>query len=130
VSIRKTILILQLLISVWPIFFLPDSVAEEVSKEIWEEAMKRQLPVTFCQSMEFFRQCFEVNDDQCIEAVSLAARICMHKYTNRIPDVLQQPNDGAKWGNIVGQCVGENYFETMSRKYKDTPECTEMNHWK
>ena len=92
--------------------------AEEVSKERWTEAMQRDLPTTFCKSVEFFQKCFDINEEQCIQAASLASRICLHNYTTRIPDVLRQPKDGAKWSNIVGQCVGENFYDTMRRKYK------------
>ena len=108
----------------------PAATAEEVRKEYWVDAMRTALPDTFCQSMHFFRQCFDINEDQCIETASLATRICVHQYINQIPDTLNQPKDGAKWSNIIGQCAGENYFSTLSRIYKDTKECNDMNHWK
>ena len=103
--------------------------AEEVSKNFWVESMRTALPRTFCQSMEFFRECFDVNEDQCIEAASLATKICLHKYINQIPDSLIQPKDGAKWGNIIGQCAGENYHQTLSRMFKNTKECNDMDYW-
>lgn len=103
--------------------------AEQVDKERWMEAMQRDLPVTFCKSMEFFQQCFDINEEQCLQAASLASRLCLHSYETRIPDILQQPGEGARWSNIVGQCVGENFFETMKRKYKNTTECEQMNFW-
>jgi hypothetical protein len=109
---------------------VPVSMADEVNKDYWVETMKTALPTTFCQSMHFFRQCFDINEDQCIETASLATKICLHKYITQIPDTLDQPKEGAKWSNIIGQCVGENYYATLSRIYKDTKECDEMNHWK
>ena len=121
----RLILIFNLLL-----VFSPSAIADEVSKEVWVDAMKSELPTVFCHSMHFFRQCFDINEDQCIETASLSTRICLHKYITQIPDVLKQPNDGARWGNIVGQCAGENFHATMSRKYKDTKECKDINHWK
>jgi len=106
------------------------SMADEVSKDFWMDAMKTELPNTFCQSMEFFRECFDVSEDQCIEAASLATKICLHQYINQIPDTLVQPKDGAKWGNIVGQCAGENYHQTLSRMFKNTKECNDIDYWK
>lgn len=104
-------------------------IATEVSKDFWVEEMKTALPATFCESIHFFRQCFDINEIQCVETASLATKICVHKYINQIPDTLQQPKDGAKWSNIIGQCAGENFYQTLSRKFKNTPECDEMNHW-
>jgi len=108
----------------------PVSMADEVSKDFWMDAMKSELPKTFCQSMEFFRECFDVSEDQCIEAASLATKICMHQYINQIPDTLVQPKDGAKWSNIIGQCAGENYHQTLNRMFKNTKECNEIDYWK
>ncbi|WP_455375469.1 hypothetical protein [Kaarinaea lacus] len=112
------------------LIFTSASIADEVSKDYWVDTMKTALPTAFCQSMHFFRQCFDVNEDQCIETASLATKICIHKYITQIPDTLNQPKDGAKWSNIIGQCVGENYFATLSRIYKESQECDEMNFWK
>lgn len=103
--------------------------ATEVDKEYWVDSMKSALPKTFCESIHFFRQCFEVNEEQCIETASLATKICLHQYINQIPDALNQPKDGAKWANIIGQCAGENYRQTLKRKFKDTAECNDINHW-
>lgn len=103
--------------------------ATEVSKDYWVEEMKTALPTAFCESIHFFRQCFEVNEIQCIETASLSTKICLHKYINQIPDTLIQPKDGAKWGNIIGQCAGENYHATLSRKFKNTAECNDINYW-
>lgn len=103
--------------------------AEEVSKEIWVNTMKTALPNAFCQKLEFFRECFDVNEDQCIEAAALATRICLHKYINQIPDTLIQPKDGAKWGNVIGQCAGENFHQTLGRLFKNTKECNNMDFW-
>ena len=103
--------------------------AEEVSKEYWKDSMSTALPKAFCESIHFFRQCFDVNEVQCFETASLATKICLHKYINQIPDTLNQPKDGAKWSNIIGQCAGENFYATLQRKYKATAECDAINHW-
>lgn len=104
--------------------------ATEVSKEYWMDAMKTALPATFCKSEQFFRQCFNVTVDECEKSVTLATRLCLHKYINQIPDTLLQPKDGAKWANIIGQCVGEGYQTSLSTKFKDTHRCNDINHWK
>lgn len=111
------------------VLLTPVTQATEVGKEFWMEEMKSALPKTFCQSIHFFRQCFDINEIQCIETASLATKICLHKYINQIPELLQQPKDGARWSNAIGQCAGENFYETLRRKYKATAECDEMNHW-
>jgi len=129
ISARATMPVLFILVSLF--LALPSTgKADEVSKDLWVEGMKAALPNALCQSMEFFRKCFDVDEDQCIEAASLATRICIHKYVNQIPETLIQPKDGAKWANIIGQCAGENYHQTLGRLFKDNSECTEIDYWK
>ena len=107
-----------------------DVAATEVAKDYWVGAMKTALPATFCKADQFFRQCFDVTVDECEKTVTLATRLCLHKYINQIPDTLIQPKDGAKWANIIGQCVGESSKESLVTKYRDSHRCRDIDHWK
>lgn len=106
-----------------------NSQAAEVEKEVWINAMSTALPTAFCQSGQFFRQCFEVTQIECEETAASATRICLGKYKSEIPKVLNQPQDGSKWGRIIGKCAGEAYGIALQQKFKNNPKCNDPSHW-
>ncbi|MDH5571393.1 MAG: hypothetical protein OEY89_06480 [Gammaproteobacteria bacterium] len=83
--------------------------AIEVTKNDWVAAMETALPTAFCNSAQYFRQCFNVTAQECEETASSATRICLNKNKNKIPEILQQPKDGTHWGTVIGACAGEAY---------------------
>ena len=103
--------------------------AGEVSKEVWMNAMSTALPTAFCQSQQYFRQCFEVTQIECEETASSAVRICLDKYKGKIPDVLNQPKDGNHWGTIIGTCAGEAYAIAFQKRQISTKECNNPANW-
>ena len=103
--------------------------ANEVSKEAWINSMSTILPTAFCQSKQFFRQCYEVTQAECEETAASATRICLGKYKEQIPDVLNQPKDGIYWGKIIGRCAGKAYSITLQEKFKKTKECNDPANW-
>ncbi len=104
--------------------------AQIANKEVWIEEMSTVLPVAFCQSGSFYRQCFSVTAARCEEVAMSAARICLSKHKNEIPDSLRQPRDGEHWGNIVGNCTGTAYALTLSKEFSTADRCTNINSWK
>ena len=103
--------------------------AVEVSKSEWMDKMTTGLPAYFCQSDQYFRQCFEVSAEQCEESMSSATRLCLQKYDDEIPDVLVQPSAGTSWGSIVGRCVGETYEVVNTQKRRSDAICLDPSHW-
>ena len=77
--------------------------SQEVSKEAWISSMSTVLPTVFCQSGQYFRQCFDVSQGECEETAMSATRVCLQKYKDKIPDTLTQPKDGSYWGTIIGR---------------------------
>lgn len=103
--------------------------AVEIAKSEWMDRMTTGLPAYFCQSDQYFRQCFEVSAEQCEEAMSSATRLCLAKYSDEIPEVLVQPDAGTSWGSVVGRCVGETYDVTNAQKRKMDAVCMDPSHW-
>lgn len=58
-----------------------------------------------------------------------AARVCLDKYDNDIPDVLAQPKMGTSWGSVVGQCVGETFEVAYIQKRKSDEICLDPSYW-
>ena len=102
----------------------------EVSKEAWIDSMSSALPTAFCQSGQYFRQCFDVSQTECEETAASAARVCLQKYKDNIPGTLIQPKDGNYWGTVIGRCAGEAYAITLQKKRISNQKCNDPNSWK
>lgn len=103
--------------------------AVEVPKSDWIAGMSTALPVAFCRSEQFFRQCFRVSSQKCEEVASSATRVCLNRYASQMPNVLRQPQDGEKWGAIIGSCAGEAYQAALTKEFKDTTLCNDPKRW-
>lgn len=103
--------------------------AQEVAKERWMEAMTTALPMAFCNSAQYFRQCFEVTAPECEETAISATRVCLLKYQQDIPPTLMQPRDGTHWGQILGKCAGEAYETSLINKRISSDKCNNPGNW-
>jgi hypothetical protein len=103
--------------------------ATEVSKSDWFNGMSTVLPTAFCNSNQYFRQCFRVSAQECEETAASATRICLNKYSKEIPETLMQPKDGTHWGTVIGNCAGEAYEITLSQKRINNAKCNDISNW-
>ncbi|PHS66332.1 MAG: hypothetical protein COB09_02390 [Thalassobium sp.] len=108
---------------------IPASEALEVGRDVWTNAMTTALPNAFCQPQQFFRQCFDVSEAQCLQTASQTTKHCLQQFSAQFPQVFQQPADGSYWGTMVGQCAGEAYQTTLSKEFKNTAKCNDVNQW-
>ena len=104
--------------------------SQEVAKDVWIDKMSTVLPTAFCQTDQYFRQCFDVSQIECEETAISATRICLQKYKDKIPDVLVQPKDGSYWGRIIGSCAGEAYEMTLQKKRISNKKCNDPSNWR
>jgi hypothetical protein len=91
--------------------------------------MSTALPTAFCQSHQYFRQCFRVTAVECEDTASSATRICLERYKENIPNVLNQPKDGNYWGRIIGTCAGEAYEITLQKRRINSKQCNNPANW-
>ena len=104
--------------------------ASSVSKESWMSQMEIALPAAFCSQQMYFRQCFEIDAIECEEMATSVNRLCLKKYKEAIPSSLEQPQDGKKWGTIIGQCAGGAFEAALSKKKINSAKCNDVNNWK
>ena len=117
-------------IILFTILYLPlYAQAVEVNKTDWVNSMTTALPTTFCNSSQYFRQCFSVSAQECEETATSATRVCLNKSINDIPNILIQPKDGTHWGSIVGKCAGEAYEISLIKKRINNPKCNDISNW-
>lgn len=110
----------------------PGNATLTVTQEQWIEGMKGALPVALCKKEGYFRQCFDISADVCIDRVNLALLTCLEQVAQQLPAVLKQPEDGRQWGSVVGSCVGQAfetslYAENLART--DNPKCASTDAW-
>ncbi|MCD8523360.1 MAG: hypothetical protein LRY66_03735 [Saccharospirillaceae bacterium] len=108
---------------------VPASEALEADRDVWINAMTTALPNAFCQPQQFFRQCFDISEALCMETATQTTRQCLQQFSAQFPQVFQQPADGAYWGTKVGECAGEAYQSTLSKAFKNTAKCNDVNQW-
>jgi hypothetical protein len=103
--------------------------AQEVAKDQWVAAMKTALPAAFCNSAQYFRQCFDVTAVECEEAAASTTRICLTELNSQIPNILIQPKEGTLWGTKVGECAGNAYETSLIKKRISNAECNDVSNW-
>ena len=122
---------LRLISSIFSLFISVSVVhAVEVTKDSWVESMTTAIPTYFCQTEQYFRQCFDVSAVKCEEVAVSSTRICIAKTIDQIPNTLHQPKDGTKWGTVVGTCVGQSYEISLIKSKIRNSKCNDANNWK
>ena len=97
-----------------------------VTKSAWMEMMKTALPNAFCSGKginRYFRECFKVTEDECIEEALRAVKVCFASIVDQIPEQLHQPDDGTSWGTKLGACAGRGYEISLISRRIDTADC-------
>ena len=105
--------------------------AEEniVNKQEWTAHMQKALPNAFCEENQYFRQCFKVTQQECLDAASTITRQCLDKNKDDMPEILVQPRDGSHWGGIVGACAGDAYDARLLDKRISSDKCNDAENW-
>ncbi len=104
--------------------------ADEISKEVWLNHMAKALPNVFCQSKQYFRQCFEVIQIECEKIATSATRKCLEEYKEEIPASFDHLKDGSDWGYIVGSCAGVVYENISIKKRINSEKCNNVENWR
>lgn len=100
-----------------------------ITREEWMDGMAGALPAVFCEPSMYFRQCFSVTEDECIEAALRATKVCLAKNREKIPPTLRQPDDGKIWGTVIGGCAGTTYEISLGDLKKNSPQCQDVSNW-
>lgn len=103
--------------------------AVEVSKNDWLNAMSTALPTAFCNSVQYFRQCFTISAQECEETAASATRICLANNKDKIPEKLAQPEDGTYWGTVIGKCAGNAFEIALIKKRINNTKCNDPANW-
>jgi len=107
----------------------PAQAGQTVTKAKFMEVMKTALPSAFCKDKMYFRQCFKITEDECIQEALRDTKICLTSEAGKLPDILNQPQDGQKYGREIGSCAGATFSTTLGGKKIDSPLCNDPKKW-
>ncbi|MCG6552249.1 MAG: hypothetical protein L7F77_07975 [Candidatus Magnetominusculus sp. LBB02] len=120
-SIKRVVYVVALVVFASIAALASNAVAgDTIKKEQWIDSMTTLAPNTLCAT-KYLQQCYSISEDECIEEVMRAAKICLKKNEAKMPAVFNQPKDGEKWGEIVGECTGDAAETQISIKHKKNP---------
>jgi hypothetical protein len=100
----------------------------EVGRDAWVDSMSTALPTAFCQSQQYFMQCFKVSQQECVDSATAATRVCLEKNRSKMPAVFTR-EDGRQWGGVVGGCAGEAYEISLINRRIDSDRCNDPKNW-
>lgn len=105
--------------------------AVKVQKGAWVESFKTGFSSFICRKGQFFRECFAISEDECLQEALRATKVCLADKEGQIPAALNQPQDGTHWGSVVGSCAGSAFEVTLTArgKKKKSAECADPNKW-
>lgn len=103
-----------------------------VPRDKWSDMMVTALPTIYCRPEGFFRSCFTLDENACLDHAMRATKSCLLKIGPDLPATLKQPEDGRAWGTKVGECAGptmEIALSGVAKKNAD-PKCRDGSQWK
>jgi hypothetical protein len=104
--------------------------AKDVSKAQWTESIEKNMPIAFCTSQTYFRQCHTVTVRECEAAAVGATKDCLDKHGAEIPATLTLPQDGRKWGEVVGRCAGTaTELALIKKRVTNNAKCSDPSQW-
>jgi len=98
--------------------------AADLTQEQWIKFMTQNMPALFCKTDQYYRDCYEVTQEECESTAAFAVEACISSHIQELPDIFSY-EESRKWGALIEKCVDEEYSQTLSGQKKDTPECQE-----
>lgn len=98
---------------------------------VWTAGMRATLSGAFCADAAYFRQCFEVGRDECVDRVQVAFDACVQVHASDIPSVPTAAS-GRRAGEKLGSCTGRRYELALTaegRRRSHDPRCNDASNW-
>ena len=94
--------------------FIPSVVlGNTLPKSVWLKLLSEKLPIVLCQMEPFTVE----ESKKCLIYTKSFTKVCIEYNEEFIPDMVKQPDDGRKWGGIIGRCVGKLYDSLQEKEY-------------
>ena len=99
--------------------------ALEQSRNDFSTFTTRYLSQSMCQEDNYFRQCYLVTEEICLEAAKQAVHDCIDIQADKMGKVIKA-DDVQYWQQITGRCAGGIYDKKMHGYFKDEASCHEQ----
>ncbi len=80
-----------------------------------------------CTEGTFYRECFKVSWEGCMEAATSVVDLCLDKLDHPPPGVRAAP--GETWKDLIIPCLHGSYFYRHLLFFRDTEECEKAESW-
>lgn len=102
-----------------------------VTKKAWMNSMLINMSAYACEPTGYYRSCYELTQDECLDKAIDVTEICLKKHDSQIPEQIVQPRDGKKYGTMVGECFGDRFTSPYIKKKRLPPKpCSNPLNWK
>jgi len=119
----------SLFVLAWLLIVPAAAAAQSMERSQWVSKMREVMPAAFCKDGTYFRTCFSVDTEGCRAAASAAMDACLQRYEAQMPTTFRNPEEGGRWGRVVGACAGTQ-FESGNRKLKRSlARCNDPKAW-
>jgi len=108
----------------------PPLLAAEYTRDQWRALFVQNYPAFACDKNYYFRQCLQLEADQCESAATSAARTCLGDLVMQIPEVVQNSEQSAKAGTLIAQCAGVRIETRFSSRRLLSAECQDISRWR
>ena len=115
----------SVIIFVLIVFPFSQAQARDLTQEQWIEFMTKNLPTVFCDPSQYYRECFEVTQEECKDMVTLFIGNCIDKNIMAMPETFDL-KESRTWGSILEKCVDEIYVNTYTNLRIDNEYCSSI----
>ena len=101
-----------------------------LDREIWIRDNTKSISRSFCDQSSYFRQCFLIDDNSCLNYSKAVVAYCMDEYRPQMPKILDIPYHDNKFRPWIGACAGNRYQAQLSDYLKNEESCAPTSEWK
>lgn len=96
----------------------------------WIGVMRELLPKELCKTGSFFRECFTIDEAECLQVAKAELEPCVTKNAASLPQI-RDSETGRKGGEMLGRCVGIAFQQGLDKKGKftNTQKCNDPSQW-
>lgn len=105
------------------------TVVKSMTKEKFFEAFETAFPRELCKETQFFRQCFQVSEEECFKESLRTTKVCIFSLEKEVPSIFTTAEEARQWGSKLGSCSGRNYEISLLSKKKKTADCNDISKW-
>ena len=93
------------------------------SHEDFSKFMISYLPRTMCQKDRFFRKCYLVTREICLETARKVTEECLRSQAPKMGKVIKAGVDVEYWQTMTGRCAGGFYNRDLADHLKEEDHC-------